>query len=71
MTQYDGWLAAQHLTLPTCQNVTAIAEELSSHIVNIDIRIRLGEEKTKCSPQNRYENFTLVRSGWELAPVSM
>ena len=64
---YDGWLAATHLGLPTCQKITAVGQfakvkQCKAQTINITM------ETTPCGPQPRWNNWTIVATGWELTP---
>jgi hypothetical protein len=63
--QYDGWLAASILGLPTCvtlqaKGMTVLMKECRAE------KITFTTETTTCGPQPRYENSTISQNGWEL-----
>ena len=67
--QYNGWLEAAHLDLPTCTKLSAIgntviAQKCIKQTANFTMVL------TKCGPQPFYNNFTININGWELVPFA-
>jgi hypothetical protein len=63
--QYDGWLAASILGLPTCvtlqaKGMTVLMKEC------LPQQVSFTTETTTCGPQPRYKNLTISLNGWEL-----
>jgi hypothetical protein len=62
--QYDGWLAASILGLPTCftiqaKGMTVLMKECRAEQITFTT-------ETTCDPQPKYENFTISQNGREL-----
>ena len=63
--QYDGWLAASILGLPTCvtlqaKGMTVLMKEC------LPQKVSFTTETTTCGPQPRYKNSTISLNGSEL-----
>ena len=67
--QYNGWLAASQLDLPTCTKLIASGETLL--ILKCEKKeVSFHTEVTRCGAQLRHKNQTLSLDGWELVPYS-
>jgi hypothetical protein len=64
--QYNGWLAASQLGLRKCVKLAATGNTVSA-IECAPINVTFTTEITSCGAQPRYKNFTVSRTGWELA----
>ncbi len=64
--QYNGWLAASQLGLRKCVKLAATGNSVSA-IQCAPINVTFTTEITSCGAQPRYKNFTVSRTGWELA----
>ena len=68
--QYNGWLAAEHLELPTGQKL--IANGNSVLILQCaKSKVTFQAEITACGPQPKYKNYTIGIDGWELVKYSV
>lgn len=65
--QYNGWLAAAQLKMPTCTKLQAKGATVM--IIKCKAtNVTFETVQSKCGPQLRYKNLTLNTDGWELIP---
>ena len=63
--QYNGWLAASQLKLPTCSKLDASGQVVLA-IQCSPLHVTFPTEITRCGPQPRYKNKTIAADGWKL-----
>ncbi|KZS13542.1 Uncharacterized protein APZ42_021302, partial [Daphnia magna] len=61
-----GWLAAAQLGLRQCIKLIATGNIVSA-LQCRPTTVNFTTDTTTCVPQPRFNNFTICRSGWELA----
>ena len=63
--QYNGWLAASQLKLPTCTKLIALGQTALS-VQCKPVNVTFTAEITQCGAQPKSGNFTINLDGWEL-----
>ncbi|KAI9554967.1 hypothetical protein GHT06_020252 [Daphnia sinensis] len=64
--QYNGWLAASYLSLPTCTKLQPTGRDVA--VLQCTPRVvTFSTIITDCGPQPKVGNFTISVEGWELS----
>ena len=67
--QFNGWLAASYLELPTCSKLTTVGNSVSV-LQCTPINVTFETTLTRCGPQPHFNKQTINVEGWELTKFS-